>query len=192
MEGISIMAFVSVFCGSRSGNNPEFANQARQVAQGLVKAGHTIVYGGGSVGIMGVVADTALERSGSVVGVIPDCLATTELMHPDVSDMRVVADMHARKQMMHDLSDAYCVLPGGYGTMEEAFEAVTWNQLNIHQSPTGVLNCAGCYDALESLCDGMVDNGFLNPACRNLLQFSQKATDLLNWLENSLQESLSA
>ena len=191
MEDISIMAFVSVFCGSQLGNHCEFEDQSRQVARGLVKAGHTIVYGGGSVGIMGVVADTALELGGSVVGVIPDCLATTELMHPNVSDMRVVADMHARKQIMHDLSDAYCVLPGGYGTMEEAFEAVTWNQLNIHQSPTGVLNCAGCYDALESLCNGMVDNGFLDPACRNLLQFSQNAAELLYWLENSLHESFS-
>lgn len=189
MEDITIMAFVSVFCGSRLGNNPEFADQARQMAQGLVKAGHTIVYGGGSVGIMGVIADTVLELGGSIVGVIPDCLATTELMHPDVSDMRVVTDMHARKRLMHDLSDAYCVLPGGYGTMEEAFEAITWNQLHIHQGPTGVLNCAGCYDSLESLCNGMVDNGFLNPACRDLVQFRQSADELLCWLENSLHES---
>ena len=186
--GENKMAFVSVFCGSRTGNNPEFAEQSRQVAQGLVKAGHTIVYGGGSIGIMGVVADAALEMGGTVVGVIPDCLATVELMHPKVRDMRVVSGMHARKQLMHDLSDACAVLPGGYGTMEEAFEAVTWNQLQIHQSPTGILNCAGCYDALQSLCNNMVSNDFLDESSRALMHFSLSASDLLDWLQRSLNE----
>ena len=182
------MAYVSVFCGSRTGNDPAFAEHSCRVAEGLVKAGHTIVYGGGSVGIMGVVADTALGLGGTVIGVIPDCLATVELMHPGVMDMRVVTDMHARKQLMHDLSDAYVILPGGYGTMEEAFEAVTWNQLRIHHSPTGILNCVGCYDALESLCNGMVGNGFLDDSSRELVSFCRTASGLLNWLEESLHE----
>ncbi len=180
------MAFVSVFCGSRTGNDPVFAEHSCHVAQGLVQAGHTIVYGGGGEGIMGVVADAALRLGGTISGVIPDCLATVELMHPGVRDMRVVTDMHARKQLMHDLSDAYVILPGGYGTMEEAFEAVTWNQLRIHHSPTGILNCAGCYDALESLCNEMVSNGFLDDSSRELLSFYRSAGGLLNWLEESL------
>ena len=182
------MACVSVFCGSRTGNNPEFAEQSRRVAHGLVKAGHTIVYGGGSVGIMGVVADTVLELGGRIVGGIPDCLATAELMHPGVSDMHVVSSMHARKKLMHEMSDACTVLPGGYGTLEEAFEAVTWNQLRLHHCPTGILNCAGCYDALESLCNGMVANGFLDQSSRELMHFSLTVGSLISWLQESLNE----
>ena len=119
---------------------------------------------------------------------IPDCLATEELMHPRVTDMRVVTSMHARKQLMHDLSDAYAILPGGYGTMEEAFEAVTWNQLKIHHRPTAVLNCLGCYDPLEMLCSGMVCNGFLDDSSRDLFHFCRSARGLLTWLEESLRE----
>ncbi len=180
------MAYVSVFCGSRLGTEQAFADQSRRLAHGLVSAGHVIVYGGGGTGIMGVVADEALRLGGTVIGVIPECLATADLMHSGVRDMRVVPDMHARKQLIHDLSDACTVLPGGYGTMEEAFEAVTWNQLRIHQVPTGVLNCAGCYDALESLCNGMLQNGFLDDASRQLLQFRPGADEMLDWLQESL------
>lgn len=180
------MACVSVFCGSRLGTRPEFAEQSRELARGLVSAGHSIVYGGGGTGIMGVVADAAMELGGHVIGVIPECLATDALMHSGVSDMRVVPNMHARKLLMHELSDACAVLPGGYGTMEEAFEAVTWNQLSIHQVPTGVLNSGGCYDALEALCDGMVENGFLDESSRKLLQFRRDSTGMLEWLNESL------
>lgn len=180
------MACVTVFCGSRAGRLPEFAEQSRLLARGLAVAGHSIVYGGGGTGIMGAVADAAMAEGGTVIGVIPECLATAELMHHGVSDMRVVPDMHARKLLMHELSDACMVLPGGYGTMEEAFEAVTWNQLRIHQVPTGVLNCGGCYDALESLCDGMLANGFLDDSCRELLQFRRNSDDMLDWLRSSL------
>lgn len=180
------MSNVAVFCGSRAGNNPAFADQARQFTRGIIDAGYGIVYGGGGVGMMGAVADTALELGGTIIGVIPECLATAELKHPGVKDMRVVPNMHARKQLMHELSDACAVLPGGYGTMEEAFEAVTWNQLRIHHVPTGVLNCAGCYDALNALCDCMLRNGFLDESCRQLLQFRPDARELLKWLHDSL------
>ncbi|MCH2202311.1 MAG: TIGR00730 family Rossman fold protein [Fuerstiella sp.] len=183
------MAVISVFCGSRTGKNPTFAEESRQIARGLVRAGHTIVYGGGSTGIMGAVADAALDLGGSVIGVIPECLATVELMHSGVSDMRVVPDMHARKQLMHDLTDAYAVLPGGYGTMEEAFEAITWSQLRIHRSPTGILNSGSCYDALESLFNSMLSNDFIDNSSRDLVHFSKSVDRLLDWLQGSLGQT---
>ena len=138
---------------------------------------------------MGVVADAALDLGGSVIGVIPECLATVELMHSEVRDMRVVADMHARKRLMHELSDAYAILPGGYGTMEEAFEAMTWSQLRIHRSPAGVLNCGGCYDALESLMNSMLCNEFLDKADLGLVHFCRKSDRLLDWLQQSLSQT---
>ena len=184
------MTTVCIFCGSRSGESAQFAAEARQVTRMLVEAGHAIVYGGGSVGIMGVVAETALQLGGRLTGVIPHGLATRELMHDRVEDMRVVSGMHSRKQLMHELADVYIVLPGGYGTMEELFEAVTWSQLGIHDRPIGVLNCCGYYDGLRDLCDRMVAEAFLDVPTRQLLMFFSDCAELAEWLRSVTPRSM--
>jgi len=176
------MATVCVFCGSRTGDRPEFAAEARSVIRSLAVARHSFVYGGGSTGIMGVVADTVLELGGCITGVIPECLATRELMHDGVCDMRIVSDMHVRKQLMHQMADVYIVLPGGYGTLEELFEAVTWSQLGIHSSPVGVLNCCGYYDGLLDLCERMVTDGLIDVPTRHLLKFTSSSDELSAWI----------
>ncbi len=176
------MARVCVFCGSRPGENPEFMIAARQLGAFLASNGHTLVYGGGGIGIMGAMADVMLERNGRVIGVIPSHLARSEVMHPRVADMRVTSDMHQRKALMHELTDVYAVLPGGFGTMEELFEAVTWAQLDLHTRPIGVLNMAGLYDGLMTLLDTMQSCGFLSTQCRSLLTFFGTTAALLEWI----------
>ncbi len=135
---------------------------------------------------MGAVADTVLQHQGVITGVIPRFLATRELMHPEVADMRVVPDMHARKELLHRLADAYVVLPGGFGTLEEFFEALTWRQLDIHRKPVGVLNCAGAFAALEQLCDQLLADGFVTESCRRLVCFHTEVPDLLTWLDRTI------
>ena len=172
------MASVCVFCGSQVGSDPAFVTAAVEATGLLMDGDHTIVYGGGSTGIMGVVADEVLGRSGSIIGVIPKALATVELMHTDVDDMRVVADMHERKSLMHDLADAYLILPGGYGTLEELFEAVCWNQLGFHESPVAILNTNGFYDGLVTLIDRMLSEGFVHAPHRQLIRILEKPSEL--------------
>ena len=142
------MRSVCVFCGSQPGHQPDYTSVAADVADTIVDLGLRTVYGGGSVGVMGAVADVCLARQAPIVGVIPQSLADVELMHPDVQDMRVVPDMHARKALMHELSDAYLALPGGFGTMEELFEVLCWSQLNLHQCPIAVFNQNAIYQPL--------------------------------------------
>lgn len=175
------MATIAVFCGSRSGESEAFTHEAVAFAEALVTTGHSVVYGGGSTGIMGAIANTCLQGGGNITGVIPEFLATDELMHPDV-EMQVVADMHKRKQMLHELADAYAVLPGGFGTMEEAFEAIAWRQLKLHPNPVGVLNCDGMFDGLQILCTSLLKSGFISSQCYQLVKFHTSAIDLANWL----------
>ena len=145
------MRRVCVFCGSSPGRDPRYAEAARALARGLVSRGIGVVFGGGSIGLMGVLADQALAVGGSVVGVIPHGLAARELAHRGVADMRVVATMHARKALMAELADGFVALPGGIGTFEELLEIATWGQLGIHRKPIGILNVAGYYDPLVAL-----------------------------------------
>ena len=178
----SVMSRVCVFCGSRSGDDPEFINAARQLGEYLVSNGHTLIYGGGGVGVMGAIADTMLERDGKVIGVIPAHLARAEVMHPRVADMRITTDMHVRKALMHELTDIYVALPGGFGTMEELFEAVTWAQLELHARPIAVLNIAGLYAGLVALLDAMQARGFLSAQCRSLLTVFETTAALVKWI----------
>ena len=143
----------------------------------------TLVYGGGSVGLMGVLADAVLQAKGDVIGVIPQALATKELLHTGVADMRVVPDMHARKALMAELSEAFVALPGGYGTFEELFEAITWAQLGIHKKPIGLLNVAGFFDPLVQMIDRAIETEFIRPEHRELIVVSENAADLLASLE---------
>lgn len=176
------MTSVCVFCGSRAGHDPQYTEAARQIAEAIVQTGMTTVYGGGSVGIMGTVADVCLAADAPIIGVIPQALADVELMHPEVRQMRVVADMHARKALMHQLSDGYLALPGGFGTMEELFEVLCWSQLNLHQSPIAIFNQDGLFDPVVQLADRMVREGFLDAESRSLMSVLTSVADVGRWL----------
>ena len=180
------MVRVCVFCGSRAGDDPEFTTAARQVGEFLAANGHTLIYGGGGVGVMGAIADVMLERNGKVIGVIPSHLARAEVMHPGIGDMRITVDMHVRKALMHELTDIYIALPGGFGTMEELFEAVTWAQLDLHARPIAVLNIHGLYDGLVVLLDTMHSRGFLSAQCRSLLTVFETTSALCEWISLSV------
>lgn len=178
------MASICVFCGSRSGDRPEYAQAAHDLGLYLAESGHRLIYGGGSTGIMGAVADAVLQKNGHIIGVIPTHLARVELMHAAVQDMRVTADMHERKALMHQLADVYVVLPGGFGTMEEFFEAVTWAQLDLHTRPIAVLNLFGIYDGLIELMDTMMRAGFLSATCRAHVTEFRDLLLLTEWLQH--------
>jgi uncharacterized protein (TIGR00730 family) len=150
-----------VFCGSSSGSNPAFAAAARQMGAGLAARGVGLVYGGGSVGLMGVVASTVMEAGGHATGVITEALAGHEIAHGELSDLRIVRTMHERKALMAEMSDAFIMLPGGFGTYEEFMESVTWVQLGIHDKHCGILNVDGFYDGLLSFLGHAVDCGFI-------------------------------
>ena len=176
------MALVCVFCGSESGKGDTHVTAARDLGLALTDAGHTLVYGGGSLGLMGVIANSMLDHGGHVIGVIPEALASLELMHAGVTDMRIVADMHVRKAAMHSLADGYIALSGGFGTMEELFEALCWAQLDLHKAPIALLNVDGMYDGLIRLLDEMVRHGFLSDKYRELLTATESPEELRQWL----------
>jgi uncharacterized protein (TIGR00730 family) len=165
------MAFkrICVFCGSSSGSDPRYAEAAVAVAKYLAANNIAIVYGGGNSGLMGVLANTALDLGGDIIGVIPRGLVAKEAAHTRVADLRIVESMHERKALMARLSDAFIALPGGYGTFEEFCEVLTWTQLGIQRKPCGLLNVNGYYDALLGLFDHAVDEQFLKPANRALV-----------------------
>jgi len=171
-----------VYCGSRPGHDSVFAQSARDTGALIGSRGWELVYGGGKVGLMGMVADTTLAAGGTVYGVIPQNLMDKEVGHPALTELHVVDNMHTRKTMMFERADAFVALPGGIGTFEELFEIWTWHQLGVHRKPFGLLNIAGYYDPLIAMLDGMVANGFLNPAVRGLLQMGTDAGELLQRL----------
>ena len=175
---------ICVFCGSKVGADERYQAAAVELGQLLVRSEIGLVYGGGSVGLMGVIADAVLDAGGDVIGVIPEALATAELLHPRVADMRVVPTMHARKALMAELSEAFIALPGGFGTFEELFEVVTWSQLRLHRKRTGLLNVGGYYDPLVRLVDHAVQEGFIKPKHRGLLLVEERPDLLLDRLAN--------
>ncbi len=163
------MKRVCVFCGSSAGIRPEYGFAAQALATELVRRGLGLVYGGGNVGLMGLLADSMLAAGGEVIGVIPQSLLAREVGHRGVTELRVVDTMHQRKALMNDLSDAFIALPGGFGTLEEFFEILTWSQLGIHAKPCGLLNVSGYYDNLLAMLDHAVTERFLRPAYRDLV-----------------------
>jgi len=163
------MKRICVFCGSNAGARSEYAETARALATVLAERKLGIVYGGGNVGLMGVVADAALARGGEVIGVIPRKLVEKEVGHRGVTELRIVETMHERKALMNDLSDAFIALPGGFGTFDEFFEVLTWSQLGFHGKPCALLNVAGYYDGLLTMLDHAVTERFLRPAHRELV-----------------------
>ncbi|MEZ4460398.1 MAG: TIGR00730 family Rossman fold protein [bacterium] len=166
---MSQLRAICVFCGSSAGVNPRYRDSAFHVGRTLAEQGIQLVYGGGSVGLMGAVADGALETGGRVVGIIPRGLADRERMHAGATEMQVVDTMHTRKARMAELSDAFIAMPGGMGTLEEFTEIFTWGQLGIHAKPFGLLNTEGFYDPFVAMLDHMVREGFLGAHHRALV-----------------------
>jgi uncharacterized protein (TIGR00730 family) len=160
---------ICVFCGSSPGVRPEYAQAAREMGRALATHGLGLVYGGGRVGLMGIVADAVMEAGGEAIGVIPDALMRREVGHEGLTDLRVVGSMHERKALMADLSDGFVAMPGGYGTFEEFCEVITWSQLGIHPKPCGLLNVAGYYAPLLAMFDHAVAEGFVRPQHRAMV-----------------------
>lgn len=176
------MTRVCVFCGSSSGNRPEYRDAAVRLAQELTRRHIGLVYGGGCVGLMGVIADAVQAAGGHVIGVIPQALVAREVGHTSLPDLRIVNSMHERKAMMADLSDAFIAMPGGFGTFEEFCEVVTWTQLGLHRKRCGLLNVAGYYDSLLALFDRAVTDEFVKPSNRDLVVAEDDPAALLDRL----------
>lgn len=168
-----------MFCGSNPGAQPEFADAARDVAAALVERELALVYGGGRVGLMGVIADEVLRRGGTAIGVIPRALRDREVGHTGLTELHVVETMHERKAMMADLADAFIAMPGGLGTIEEIFEIWTWGQLGIHSKPIGFLNVADYYSPLMQFLDHAVAAGFVRPQHRGVAMVDADPRSLL-------------
>ena len=178
---------IAVFCGSRMGLHQEYREAAVELGHLMGKRGINLVYGGSSVGLMGVLADAVLECNGHVIGVIPKALQEKEIAHPRLSELRVVSSMHERKAIMEDLSQGFIALPGGIGTLEEIFEILTWAQLGLHQKPSGLLNTAGYYDGLMSFLTTMGKQGFLRDVFASKLLVEDRPTVLLDSLSAALE-----
>ncbi|MEP7186118.1 MAG: TIGR00730 family Rossman fold protein [Rhodanobacter sp.] len=171
-----------VYCGSSSGNRPEYTEQARAFGTEMARRGLTLVYGGGKVGLMGTLADAVLAAGGEVVGVIPRQLVELEVAHPGLTELQVVETMHQRKTRMYELSDGFVALPGGFGTMDEMFEMLTWAQLGLHRYPCAFLNVRNYYRSLSTMMGHMVDEGFVRPGQRDSVWFGDSMPALFDWM----------
>ncbi len=177
------MRRICVYCGSNKGSSPDYADAARELADVLVRHDFELVYGGADKGIMGVVADAVLELGGKVHGVIPRMLCEKELAHQGLTELHVVNSMHERKTMMAALADGFVAMPGGYGTLEEIIEIITWGQLRFHDKPCGLLNVNGYFDSLLAYLDHAQAEGFLRPANREMLLQDTDAAGLIRQFE---------
>ena len=173
------MRRICVFCGSSPGNDPAYAALAHSVGEGLARRGIVVVYGGGRVGLMGVVAESALDAGGEVIGVIPQDMVDRELAHSGATEMRIVGTLHERKAVMAELSDAFIALPGGLGTLEELAEVISWAQLGLHAKPIGLLGVGDYWADLLRWLDGAVAAGFVAPANRRLILEAASFDELL-------------
>jgi len=178
------MKSIIVFCGSSEGYNEVYMEAATQLGELLASRGIRVIYGGAKVGLMGAVADGALQAGGEVTGVIPEFLSAKEVLHEGLTELITTKTMHERKLKMYELGDAIITLPGGWGTMDETFEMLTWGQLGLHAKPVGLLNVNGYYDALKALSDSMVQEGFLSEFVNGAMLMSSSAEDLLEQMEN--------
>jgi uncharacterized protein (TIGR00730 family) len=176
------MRRICVFCGSSVGNDAAYADAAQAMGKLIARRGLGLVYGGGNVGLMGVIADAAIAHGGEVIGVIPRSLADREIAHTGITELRVVDSMHTRKAMMAELSDGFVAMPGGVGTFEEFFEVVTWTQLGLHRKPSGLLNVRGFYTPLAAFIDQAVSNGFIKPVHRAAIVVDDDPERLLDTL----------
>jgi uncharacterized protein (TIGR00730 family) len=173
---------ICVFCGSSRGGRPIYAEAAREMGREIAARQMTLVYGGGQVGLMGEVANAVLDAGGEVIGVIPHALASREIAHQQLTKLHVVDSMHDRKALMSQLSDAFVAMPGGFGTYEEFFEAVTWTQLGVHRKPCGLLNVEGFYDPVIGFLDRAVEEEFVRPQHRATILVDSSPGRLLDQL----------
>ncbi len=178
------MKWICVFCGSSSGESPVYLEAATRLGSLLAREGLGLVYGGSKVGLMGRLADVALEEGAPVIGVIPHALVNREVAHGGLTELRVVSSMHERKAVMEDLADAFITLPGGLGTLEEFFEVVTWSQLGLHRKPSGLLDVQGYYQPLIRFLDHAVGEGFLAPSHRRMILVEEDPERLLGSLRD--------
>ncbi len=178
------MKRIAVYCGSNKGARPEYAAAAQALGELLARERNELVYGGGMVGLMGIVADAALEHGGHVIGVIPEKLKLKEVVHEKLPDLRVVKNMHERKALMAELADGFIALPGGYGTFEEFFEVLAWSQLGWHKKPFGLLNIAGFYDYLMAFLDHTTAEGFIRPQHRELVLVGSSPESVLQQMKD--------
>jgi uncharacterized protein (TIGR00730 family) len=177
------MKSICVYCGSNSGIRPAYAERAKALGMRIAKDNMALVYGGGNVGLMGIVADAVLEGSGEVIGVIPQQLVDLEVAHHGVTKLEIVGSMHERKARMFDLADAFVALPGGFGTMDEMFEMLTWRQLGLGEKPCAFLDVDDFYDPLLAMIDRMVAERFLHPDQRADLWHGDDIDGLFSWLD---------
>lgn len=175
---------VCVFCGASSGVSPAYREAAIALGQTIAQRGLTLVYGGGAVGLMGIVADAAMAAGGEVIGIIPQALKDAEVGHNGLTRLEIVDGMHARKARMAELSDAFVALPGGLGTLEELFEVWTWGQLGYHAKPLGLLDVNGFYSKLGSFLDHVVEEGFVRPQHRAMLKLADSPSQLLDAMDS--------
>ena len=182
MSAVRSFKRLCIFCGSSHGSNPIYAEAAKNVGSELARRGIGLVYGGGNVGLMGVVADAVLAAGGNVIGVIPEALMAKEVGHRGLPDLRIVKTMHERKALMAELADGFVALPGGIGTFEEFFEIVTWAQLGLHAKPCGLFNVNGFYNPLLHLLDHAIEEGFIKPNQRDLIVVESDFRTLLERL----------
>ncbi|KAK6802508.1 hypothetical protein RDI58_000288 [Solanum bulbocastanum] len=180
---------ICVFCGSSSGKKPTYQEAATELGKQLVEKGIDLVYGGGSVGLMGLVSQAVHDGGRHVLGVIPRTLMPREITGETIGEVRAVSGMHQRKAEMARQADAFIALPGGYGTLEELLEVITWAQLGIHRKPVGLLNVEGYYNSLLSFLDKAVDEGFISPIARKIIVSAQTAQQLVKQLEEHTPET---
>ena len=178
------MKAICVFCGANFNGDPALAEAVEQLAEVMVSRQITLVFGGGRVGVMGLLADAVLSKGGKAIGVIPQFLMDKEVGHTGLTELHIVENMHQRKQLMNDLCDGIIMLPGGFGTLEEFFEVLTWLQLGLHSHPVGILNVNGFYDLLLQQMDLMVEQRYLKPANRELVLSSGDPIELVNLMDN--------
>lgn len=174
------MKSICVYCASGIGNNPIYGETAYEVGKLLATYGIEVVYGGAKIGVMGKLAEGALDHKGKVIGIIPDFLKTKEIAHDGLQELITVETMHERKALMQEKSDGFIALPGGFGTMEELFEILTWAQLDLHRKPIGILNVNGYYDALIQLIEHMIQEGLLKEQYRKMVLVSDSIEDLVS------------
>lgn len=176
---------ICIFCGSSPGFHPEYASAAAALAEQLVTENIGVVFGGSRAGLMGILADTVLRLRGEIIGVIPEHLVAKEVAHRKLQDLRIVRSMHERKALMSELADAFIAMPGGFGTLEEFCEVLTWSQLGIQSKPCGLLNVRSFYDPLLQMFDHAVTEGFLRPEHRAMVVSSGNASELVNQLREA-------
>jgi uncharacterized protein (TIGR00730 family) len=184
---MSAIKSICVYCGASLGNSPEYLKLAQEMGRQLARRRIRLVYGGGRVGLMGALADAALAEGGRVIGIIPDHLQAAEVGHDGLSELRVVESMHARKRLMFDLSDAFVVLPGGFGTLDETFEIVTWRQLGLHDKPIVLVDQDGYWEPFLDLIDHLILAGFAKPAARQNFSVAGGVARLFDLLEGAIE-----